>query len=60
MDTNIEKQLIYLVTQNTGVQLEKIIEQILESKLILINEILIHPNVQSVNNLLISVKQSRR
>jgi len=49
MDTNIEKQLIYLVTQNTGFQIEKIIEQILESKLILISDILIHPNVQSVN-----------
>jgi hypothetical protein len=49
MDTNIEKQLIYLVTQNTGLKLEKIIEQILESKLILKNDVFIHPNVQSVN-----------
>ena len=48
MDTNIAKQLHFLVMQNTWLKLEKIIEQILESSLYNTNDILENENVKSV------------
>jgi hypothetical protein len=48
MDTNLSKQLYFLVNENTGVKLEKVIEQIVESNLYNINELLEHKNVQAV------------
>jgi hypothetical protein len=48
MDTNLSKQLHFLVAQNAGIKLEKVIEQILESNLFNTSEILSHPNVQAV------------
>ena len=48
MDTNVTKQLIYLVHQNTGIKLEKVIEQILISSIYHTNEIFQHPNIQEV------------
>jgi hypothetical protein len=49
MDTNIYKQLLFLVSQNTGIKLEKIIEQVLESNIYSMNEILENENVKNVN-----------
>ncbi len=48
MDTNLLSQLQYLVQNNTGPKLEKIIEQILESSLINTNEFLQNENIKSV------------
>jgi hypothetical protein len=48
MDTNLHQQISYLVNQNTGIKLEKIIEQILESNLIYIYDLFVNENVQSV------------
>ena len=62
MDTNIAKQLHFLVLQNTGIKLEKIIEQILESSLYNTNDILENENVKAVfifyNYLFILVKST--
>jgi hypothetical protein len=49
MDTNIHKQLLFLVNQNSGIKLEKIIEQVIESSVININEFLESENVKKVN-----------
>ncbi len=49
MDTNVSKQLIYLVQQNSGIKLEKVIEQILISDIYFTHEIFHHPNIQEVN-----------
>lgn len=51
MDTSLSRQLQFLVQENTGAKLEKVIEQILESNLYTTNDILEHKNVQSVNNI---------
>ncbi len=48
MDTNLTTQLFYLVQQNTGIKLEKIIEQILVSNIFQTKEIIQHPNIQEV------------
>lgn len=48
MDTNLTRQLAFLVQQNTGVKLEKIIEQILESNVYNVNDLLENENVKSV------------
>lgn len=48
MDTNIYKQLLFLVSQNTGIKLEKIIEQVLESNIYSMSEILENENVKNV------------
>lgn len=48
MDTNLTSQLLYLVQNNTGAKLEKIIEQILESNLINFRDFLELENIKSV------------
>lgn len=48
MDTNLTSQLRYLVQNNTGAKLEKVIEQILESNLINLQQFLELENVKSV------------
>ena len=48
MDTNITKQFHVLIEQNTGNKLENILEQILESNVLNINQFFIHPNIQAV------------
>ncbi len=48
MDTNLSMQLAYLVNQNTGMKLEKVIEQILESNLINTNDLFESENVKNV------------
>lgn len=50
MDTNISRQLGFLVQQNTGVKLEKVIEQILESNLYNTNDFLENENVKALTN----------
>jgi len=49
MDTNLYKQFESLVNENTGPKLEKIIEQILESKLYNTYNLLQHKNIQAVS-----------
>jgi hypothetical protein len=49
MDTNLASQLKYLVQNNTGVKIEKIIEQILESNLINLKEFLDFVNIKNVS-----------
>jgi hypothetical protein len=49
MDTNLASQLKYLVQNNSGAKIEKIIEQILESDLININDFLQYENIKSVS-----------
>lgn len=48
MDTTLARQLSFLVQENTGVKLEKIIEQVLESNMTNLSEILEHNNVKQV------------
>lgn len=48
MDTNLSKQLHFLVNDNTGVKLERVVEQILESNLYNIGDIVKHNNIASV------------
>lgn len=48
MDTSIAKQFTVLIDQNTGAKLEQIIEQIIESNIININEYFLHKNIQAV------------
>jgi hypothetical protein len=48
MDTTLSRQLQFLVGQNTGVKLEKILEQVLESNLYNTNDILENENVKAV------------
>jgi hypothetical protein len=48
MDTNLIKQFMFLMKENKGAKLEKIIEQIIESDLININELFVCENVQEV------------
>lgn len=48
MDTSIAKQLQFLVNENTGAKLEKVIEQILESDIYSTSDLLSHPNMESV------------
>ncbi len=50
MDTNVSRQLEFLVNENTGFRLEKIIEQILESDVYNINDILENNNIKAVIN----------
>jgi hypothetical protein len=52
MDTNLAKQLSFLVNENTGPKLEKVIEQIIESNLYNVNDLLEHKNIQAVRFLL--------
>jgi hypothetical protein len=48
MDTNLVKQFMFLMNENKAGRLEKIIEQIIESDLININELFVSENVQEV------------
>ena len=48
MDTSITKQFAFLIEQNSGAKLEKVIEQILESNVLNINEFCNHKNIQAV------------
>ena len=48
MDTNLASQLKYLVQSNTGLKLEKVIEQVLESNLYNTSDILENENVKNV------------
>jgi hypothetical protein len=48
MDTNLAKQLTFLVNENTGAKLEKVIEQILGSNLYNVNDLLAHKHIQEV------------
>ena len=49
MDTNLSRQFAFLVQQSTGVKLEKIIEQILESSFINTNDLFESENVKLVS-----------
>jgi hypothetical protein len=49
METNISKQLYFLVEENSGTKLEKVIEQILESNIYNVSDFLKHKNVKAVN-----------
>jgi hypothetical protein len=48
MDTNLTKQLNFLVNENIGTKLEKVIEQIIESGLYNVNDLFEHQNIQAV------------
>jgi hypothetical protein len=49
MDTNLVKQFMFLINENTGAKLEKIIEQVIESEVININELFNNENVKKVS-----------
>ena len=48
MDTTIAKQFHFLIELNTGTKLENVIEQILGSNILNINQLFIHHNIQAV------------
>ena len=48
MDTNLSKQFSFLINENTESKLEKVIEQILASDIIDINEYLSYKNIIQV------------
>jgi len=48
MDTNLSKQFLFLINENTESKLEKVIEQILDSDVIDTNEYLSNKNIIEV------------
>lgn len=48
MDTSLYREFYFLIDQNTGSKLEKIIEQVLDSNILNINNLFLHKNIQAV------------
>jgi hypothetical protein len=48
MDTNLVKQFMFLMNENCGPKLEKIIEQVIESEIVNVNELFCNENAQKV------------
>lgn len=48
MDTSLIKQFSFLIDKNSGAKLEKIIEQVLESNLLNINDLYLKINIHAV------------